>query len=141
MILMGSTTSILGLYKPAAGETGWSASVNANFDAIDALAAVVPTVSRSVTAYTLAFADLGKIVEFTSSTAVTVTIPANAAVAFPIGALIGILQYGAGQVRLTPTTGVTLRSSGARLKTATQYSAIWLHKRAVDEWVVTGDTA
>lgn len=33
----GSTTPILGLCKPAIGETGWGAAINANFDTIDAL--------------------------------------------------------------------------------------------------------
>lgn len=33
----GTTTTILSLCKPAAGETGWAAVINANYDTIDAL--------------------------------------------------------------------------------------------------------
>lgn len=138
---MGTTTSILSLYKPSIGETGWGANVNTNFDTIDKIGAQVVATTQSGTTYTLALADQGKVVELTSATAVTLTVPTNASVAFPVGTMVGLLQYGAGQVTLSPAGGVTLRSSGSRLKTAAQYSAVWVRKRATDEWVVTGDTA
>lgn len=138
---MGTTTSILSLYKPAVGETGWGANVNGNFDTIDKLGAQITAATQSGTSYTLALADQGKVVELTAATAVALTVPTNASVAFPVGTTIGLLQYGAGQVTVAGAGGVTLRSSGGRLKTAAQYSAVWLRKRATDEWVVTGDTA
>lgn len=40
---LGTLTATLGLCKPAAGETGWSAAVNNNFDLIDANAAAAAT--------------------------------------------------------------------------------------------------
>ena len=134
---MGTTTSILGLYKPAVGETGWGASVNGNFDTLDGRAAQVPATTQSGTTYTLALADQGTVVEFTNAGAVALTVPINASVAFPVGTTIGILQYGAGQVTIGGSA--TLRSANG-LKTAAQYSAVWLRKRATDEWVVSGDT-
>lgn len=135
---MGTTTAALSLYKPSIGETGWGASVNTNFDTIDTLGYSVSATTQSGTTYTLALTDRGKVVEFTNAGAVALTVPTNASVAFPIGTIIGLLQYGAGQVTISGA-GVTLRSASG-FKTAAQYSTVWLRKRATDEWVVTGDS-
>ena len=127
---MGTTTTNLGLYKPAISETGWGANVNANFDTLDTYAASVPATTQSGTTYTLVLSDAGEVVECTSATAVTLTVPPNASVAFPTGTLVMVHQYGAGQVTLAPGAGVTLRSPGAKLKTALQYSVSYTHLRA-----------
>ena len=89
--------------------------------------------------YTLVLADGGKIVEVNKATAAVLTVPPNSSVAFPIGTMIDVVQYGAGQVTITPGAGVTIRSSGGRLKTGAQYAVASLRKRATDEWVATGD--
>ena len=107
---------------------------------LDALTSLVPATTQSGTTYTLALANAGTVVEFTAATAVALTVPTNASVAFPVGSIVGILQYGAGQVTISGA-GVTFRSAGAKLKTTAQYSSVWLRKRATDEWVVSGDTA
>ena len=78
-------------------------------------------------------------VEIDSSSAQTVTIPLNGAVAFPIGTVIYIYQMGTGQVTISPAVGVTLRSSNAEYKTNGQYSVIVLRKRLTNEWVMWGD--
>lgn len=106
---------------------------------LDALTTSIAATTQSGTTYTLALADAGTVVELTSASAVTVTVPPNASIAFPTGSLVGLLQYGAGQVTVAPGSGVTLRSPGGKLKSAAQYSAIWLRKRATNEWVVSGD--
>lgn len=106
---------------------------------LDGLATLVPSSTSAATAYTLVLGDAGQVKEFTAATAVTVTVPSNAAVAFPLYTIIGLLQYGAGQVTITKPGGVTLVSAGAKLKTTVQYSSVWLRKRAIDEWVVSGD--
>jgi len=84
--------------------------------------------------------EAGTVVEFTAATAVALTVPTNANIAFPIGSIVGILQYGAGQVTVSGA-GVTFRSAGAKLKTTAQYSSAWLRKRATNEWVLSGDLA
>ena len=58
--------------------------------------------------------------------------------AFPIGTRIDILQYGAGPVTVGGS-GVTIRSSGSKLKLAGQYSGATLWKRGTNEWVLIGD--
>ena len=107
---------------------------------LDSLATTVPATTQSGTTYTLALVDAGTVVEFSNAAAVALTVPTNASVAFPVGSLIGVLQYGAGQVTISGA-GVTFRSAGAQLRTNVQYSSVWLRKRATDEWVVSGDTA
>lgn len=96
------------------------------------------TLGTAVTAYTLALTDAGAVVESTSASAVAVTVPLNATVAFPVGTVIEVLQYGAGQLTIAAASGVTLRNPSS-LTTRAQYSSVALRMRAVDEWIVSGD--
>lgn len=89
-------------------------------------------------AYTLALTDQDTVVEMTGATAATVTVPPNSSVAFPVGTIIEIHQYGAGQVTMAAGAGVTLRNPSS-LTTRAQYSTIGLRQRAANEWVVSGD--
>jgi hypothetical protein len=89
--------------------------------------------------YTAVLADIGTAVEMTSATPVNFTVPPNASVAFPIGGIIEVLQYGAGQVTLVAGAGVTLRTPTGTLTTRAQYSSVMMRKRATNEWVVAGD--
>ncbi len=101
------------------------------------LQTLVPARTQSGTTYTLALTDAGLVIEFTSATAVALTVPLNASIAFPVGTVIGILQYAAGQITIGGSA--TLRSSGSKLKTTGLYASAWLRKRATDEWVLSGD--
>lgn len=98
------------------------------------------TVNAQTAAYTLVLADAGKAIEVTSASALNVTVPTNATVAFPVGTIIEVAQFGTAAVTLAPAAGVTLQSAGT-LVTRAQYSALTLRKRATDTWHVTGDTA
>jgi hypothetical protein len=98
----------------------------------------VPENAQTGTAYTLVLSDAGKMVTLNNAAAVTLSIPTNASVAFPAGTRIDLVQYGAGQVTVGGA-GVTIRSSGAKLKLAGQYSGATLWKRGSDEWVLIGD--
>lgn len=91
------------------------------------------------TTYTTVLTDRGKIVECDNASAVTVTIPPNADVAYGVGSVISFCQQGAGQVTLAPGTGVTLNGANG-LKTANQYSMISCWKQATNTWIVYGDT-
>ncbi len=98
----------------------------------------VPENAQTGTTYTLVLADAGKIVTLSNAAAITLTIPTNASVAFPVDTRIDLLQYGAGQVTVGGA-GVTIRSSGSKLKLAGQYSGATLWKKDTDEWVLIGD--
>ncbi len=73
-----------------------------------------------------------------SGSALTLTIPTNATVAWPVGTSIDILQTGAGQVTIAGAGGVTVNATPG-LKLRTQWSSATLMKRATDSWVVVGD--
>lgn len=96
--------------------------------------------AQTGTTYTLALSDAGKMVTLTNASAITLTIPTNAVAAFPINTRIDILQYGAGQVTVGGA-GVTINSSGSKLKLTGQYSGASLWKKATDTWVLIGDIA
>lgn len=104
--------------------------------ALDNLAVVA--ISAQTGSYTLVLADASKAVEVNAAGATNVTIPPNSSVAFPIGAIVEVMQLGAGQVTLVAGSGVTLRSANG-LKLRAQYSSVSLRKRATDEWAISGD--
>lgn len=102
--------------------------------------AMVSINAQTGTTYTAALTDDGKLVTCDNAAAIAFTIPLNATVAFGIGTQINIMQLGAGQVTITPATaGVTLRSSGTKLKTYGQYAVATCCKIASDTWVVIGN--
>lgn len=96
--------------------------------------------AQTGTTYTLVLTDAGKMVTLTNASAITLTIPTNASVAFPVNTRIDLLQYGAGQVTVGGA-GVTIYSSGSKLKLTGQYSGASLWKKATDTWVLVGDIA
>jgi len=94
--------------------------------------------AQTGTTYTLVLADQGIFVTCDNASAIVLTVPPNSSVAFPIGDQVNIMQSGAGQVTITAGAGVTLRSSGTKLKTTAQYSVATILKIATDTWVVVG---
>lgn len=97
--------------------------------------------AQSGTTYTLVLTDAGKLVTLNNASSITLTIPANASVAFAIGDQINLLQLGAGQVTVAAGGGVTIRSEGSKLKLKGQYAVATCVKIATDEWVFLGNTA
>jgi hypothetical protein len=71
----------------------------------------------------------------------TVTIPANATVAFPTGAEMVFFQVGAGNVQFANAAGVTLNSKESLVNLTGQYSAATLKKIATNTWDLIGDLA
>jgi len=110
-------------------------AVNANILATS----IVALNTQSGTAVTAALTDVGKLISFTSGTAVAFTIPANATVAFSVGDQINIYQAGTATVTITPAATVTVRSSGAKLKTSDQYSVATCIKIDTNEWIALGN--
>jgi hypothetical protein len=97
------------------------------------------TINTQTASYTLALTDASCLVEMNVATGCTLTVPPNSTVAFPVGSVVDVEQYGAGQVTFTPGAGVTIRSTTSKLKLTGQYSAATLYKRGTDEWVLNGD--
>jgi hypothetical protein len=97
------------------------------------------TTNRQTASYTLVLSDADKLVEMNVATANDLTIPLNFSVAFATGTQILLAQYGAGQTTIVPTSGVTVRSNGGKLKLNVQYSGATLIKIAENEWYCFGD--
>lgn len=93
--------------------------------------------AQTGTTYTLVLTDVAKVVSLTNAAAITLTVPTNASVAFPIGTQILLYQGGAGQV--TISSSATIRSQGSKLKLIGQYAVGGLLKVATDEWVAFGN--
>ena len=91
--------------------------------------------------YTLVIGDAGKMIVMNKASSNNLTVPPNSSVAFPTNTHIDIIQYGAGQTTLVAGSGVTIRSSGSKLKLTGQYSGAPLWKYNTDEWVLVGDIA
>jgi hypothetical protein len=97
-----------------------------------------PIISKT-DSYTLtSTSERDSLIEVDSASATTITIPTNAAVAYPIGTTIDILQTNTGQVTIGFSGGVTVNATPG-LKLRTRWSSCTLFKRATDTWVVFGD--
>ena len=108
---------------------------------LDVTGNVVSQVSinaQTGTTYTTVLADQSKLVTLNNASAITLTIPANSSVAYPIGTQIDLSQFGAGQVTVAGAGGVTVNSaSGLKLKS--QYSSASCIKVGTDTWLLVGD--
>jgi len=97
------------------------------------------TIISKSASYTLSsLTERDDLIEVDSSSATTITIPTNSAVAFPVGTSIDVLQIGTGQVTIAGDSGVTVNGTPG-LKLRAQWSSATLFKRATDTWVVLGD--
>lgn len=97
-----------------------------------------PTNSQTGLAYTLVLADNGKLVSLTNAAAITLTVPTDASVAFPVGAEMDLAQLGDGTVTVAPGATVTIHSLGGLLSLSGKYAGAKLKKLAADEWLLTG---
>lgn len=99
----------------------------------------IPINAQTGTAYTFVLTDAAEMVSFDNASAITVTVPPNSDVAFPLGTQITIVALGAGQVTVALGTGVTINSAGGALKLSVQYSSATLIKIGTDTWLLIGD--
>ena len=114
-------------------------TVQKALDTIDDLRGFKIVVNPQVDNYTLALTDAYKLVEMNKGTAVTLTVPKNAVVAFPIGTTICVIQKGAGLVTFAPVDGdVTILSYDSALSMLGQYAGATLTKVATNTWYLTG---
>ena len=105
----------------------------------DLATAMVAINAQTGTTYTTVLSDDGKLITLNNAAAITLTVPLNATVAYGIGTQINLMQLGAGQVTITPTGGVTIQSSGSKLKTNGQYAVATIIKIGTDTWVAVGN--
>jgi hypothetical protein len=97
------------------------------------------TISQKTASYTLsALTERDSMIEMNSASAITLTVPTNATVAWPVGTSIDVLRVGAGAVDVAAAGGVTINATPG-LKLRAQWSSATLIKRATDTWVLVGD--
>ncbi len=88
--------------------------------------------------YTLSANDLNTHQTCSKSSAQTITIPANATVAAPIGTWVSFSWSGVGQPSFTPAGGVTLNSQLGNRKIAAQYCSAVAIKVSINTWELYG---
>ncbi len=76
-------------------------------------------------------------VNHTGGTAVTITVPADSSVNYPVGTSIDILRTNTGEVTIAGS-GATINATPG-LKLRAQWSSATLFKRAANTWVLFGD--
>jgi hypothetical protein len=96
--------------------------------------------AQTGTTYTTVLTDASKLVTLNNASAITLTIPPNSSVAYPVGTKIDLLQIGAGQVTVAGGSGVTVNSTPT-LKLRAQYSGATCIQYAADTWILAGDLA
>lgn len=94
-------------------------------------------VSDKTDSYTLLSTDVGRLITFNKSTAVTCTV--NGTLDLAIGQRIDILQLGVGQVTVVASSATVNGTPGLKLRA--QYSAATVLCIAADTYVLLGDLA
>lgn len=105
-----------------------------------------PTLTYSInaqtgTTYTPVLADAGKIVTLNNGSAITLTIPPNSSVAYPVGSSLTFINIGAGLTTFAQGSGVTIASSGGTATAPSitaQHNSATCIKIATDTWQVIG---
>lgn len=78
------------------------------------------------------------LIEVSSTSGTTITVPADSSYNYPVGTTLDILQTNTGQVTIAADAGVTVNATPG-LKLRTQWSSATLLKRAANTWVAFGD--
>lgn len=114
-------------------------ATQSELDAVNAKVATVGNVVVKTGNYTLLLIDAGRTIEVDG--AFTITIPAQASVAFLRGQWVRIVQKGAGIVTVTHTTPSLLVSRGSAFRTAGQYAVceVYLSHTSPELWIMSGD--
>ena len=89
------------------------------------------------TTYTLQASDFGKILKFTSSNAITLTVPHNLVIGFNCT----VIQNGLGQITFSDNTSSTLYNRQSHTKTAGQYAVVKLTSCVANQFILSGDTS
>ena len=118
------------------GSASGVASLNANGKVAAAQTSAEQTAETA--SFTLALEDAGKLMRVNASSAVTITIPTNAGVAFPPNTEIEFVQFGNGALTFSGANGVSIYSLDGALTTAGKYAVVCLKKIYSDVWLLSG---
>ena len=96
-------------------------------------------ITDSTTTRTPALTDAGAYILTTHGTGITVTLPQNSAVAFPVGTAIYFERNGAGTLTFAAGTGATVTSKDATLTCGDRYTTVAAIKIGADAWSLIGN--
>jgi hypothetical protein len=99
------------------------------------------TILSKTADYTLtALTERDNMIELNSSSPITLSVPTDATLNFPIGTTIDLLRVGTGTVTIGAVTpGTTTINATPGFKLRAQWSSATLMKRAANTWVLLGD--
>lgn len=104
------------------------------------LASSIITINAQTgTAYTPGTAQVGQLTTLSNVAAQTVTIPANASIAFAIGDQLNFMNLSTGTATFVAGGTAVIRSAGTKLKLADQYAVCTVLKIDTDAWVMVGN--
>lgn len=143
-----ATTSIFGWDIPTSTDLvkDGATAIATLGNSVDTSVGSLTTRDVSGTTDTFVLADQrNKLIRYSSTSNVAVTIPLNSSVAFAIGSVINVIKTGAtGTLTISGTGGVTVTSAGAVSASPTitaQWKAASCIKVATDTWYVIGGIA
>lgn len=97
------------------------------------------TVSSATTSYTLADADANTVMTFTGT--LTVFIPDNSSVPFPVGTQIVVINRGSGTISIDAAGSATIYSAGSVYDITASKGVASMIKTDTDEWYLAGNLA
>jgi hypothetical protein len=96
-------------------------------------------IDEKVSSYTIALDDVDKLIKMNSSSNLTITIPPESSINFPIGSRLELYRAGTGEVTVVAGASVDIRSKLNNTKISTQFSGAMLTKIGTNEWHLIGD--
>ena len=131
MVLDQATNAITPAMLSASMKSGFGGGGNGHY--------ITQAISvKNGTAYTLAVADAGTLLQFTNAAAITVTVPAGT---YFTGTTIDLIQTGTGRITVIGAAGVTINGQtavGIPISTA-RYAIVRLEIYAANMWTMSGD--
>ncbi len=98
------------------------------------------TITSKLSSYTLAAADNSRVITVDSSSATTITVPANLTTAIPVGYSVDIIQLGTGSTTISPeSVSVSVKSKNNVMSLDGQFSKATLIKLDTNTWSLSGD--
>ena len=107
-------------------------------DALDGIGRYFGVNDQTGTTYTPVLSDEGKLVTLTNAAAITVTLPQDSDLDFPVGARTDYVVLGEGMVTFVAGTGATIKVADTAVSRKTN-SSMTAVKIAANTWLVVGD--
>lgn len=116
------------------GSATVSGSLNGGNSATSTISGFAANINARTVSYTLVAADNGKILNFTNTSAVTVTIPSG----LPAGFNCTVVQNGTGQITFAASS-TTINNRNGFTKTAGQYSMVSILHMGSNVFITSGE--